>query len=79
MHMFSESTSANTSTLRSNNENFAKFDTYYYQVHQQIDLIRKYKLSSDLNSKEKVSFIFKLTKQVLNFKIIIFSTGRSIG
>ena len=69
MHMFSESSSANTSTLRSSNENFGKYDTYYYQVHQQIDLIRKYKLSSDLNSKEKVHHSFlNLIKKPINFK-----------
>ena len=56
MHMYVESSrTASSSSGLLNSTNFEKIS---YNVHQQIEFIKKYKLNSDLNSKEKVCLEF---------------------
>lgn len=60
MHMYLESShttsvaTTSSAELSSSLANLNKYDTVYYQVYKQIDSIKRFKLNSELNNKEKV-------------------------
>ncbi len=58
-HSLSSSSSA-AATTTSNMGN--KFDAVYYQVYKQIDFIKKFKINSDMNNKEKEEQLIECKK-----------------
>lgn len=58
--------SSSNSTNSTEVARLGQYDTVYYQVYKQIDYIKKFKLTSELNNKEKVKFCLRNSKCVLN-------------
>ena len=57
MNDSSNSANGELATYKSN-INIGKYDTFYSDVHKKMDLMRKFKLNTELNQKEKVNLFF---------------------
>jgi hypothetical protein len=68
MHMYVESSRSSTaSTNESSSLILQNYDKIYYEINQHVNHIKKYRINSDLNYKEKVEH-----GSILKFYLYLF-------